>query len=622
MPADQTVQNAVFQIELGRGKAVLWWVVAVLGAIALALWYTASEFRGLEKREAQDMAQLARNLARGEGFTTSVIRPISLWHLTERGGWDLRDGTVRARLISQHPDLHNPPLYPLMLSGIFRLAGDQVFQSKLSDQFYAPERWLIIPFNQACLLLTLLLVYLWAKQLFDQRIALTAGLVLLLSNTLWSYSISGLPTTFLMLLVLVATYCLYRADVRLNGGDTARPVDVVAWALVGLSAVLLGLSYLTRYSSIFLLIPLTIYAARVLRGRRAVVGALIYVVIFLAVVTPWWVRNYQISHSLLGIAGYQIIATDGLLRNFEINLPGAWSMRTLASRMMQQLNSGWTDGLRNIGSDLGIFFFVVGLLYAFRRDDTSRLRRIVGGALLAGLVGLAVVGMESDPGHVTAINGGNLLVVWLPLVVVFGVAFFYLLLDRIPFQMRLTQGATIFVFGLANVAPILLTLLPPARGPYPYPPYCAPYTRLLSHWFDPDELGVSDAPWSVAWYADRRCIWLPQSPDQFVAIHDFVAPRNTQFIFLTPYMLDRRSQSEIVKGEFKPWATIVRGQVPERFPLRSVTLVPPDTDQILFAVEPRWQQRPIGLVLEGDKDKKAAPATNAVPAQLAPAAEN
>ena len=182
MAVDQTVQSAVFNIELGRGKIVLQWVVVVLAAIALSLVYTAGQFRGLEKREAMDMAQLARNLARGEGFTTSVIRPISLWHLKT-----YRDD--HSPHFDRHPDLYNPPLYPLALAGIFRLLPAETFELKPNEFQYTPERWVILPFNQLCLLLTVLLVYRWARRLFDQRVAVTAGLLLLFSDTLWSYGV-------------------------------------------------------------------------------------------------------------------------------------------------------------------------------------------------------------------------------------------------------------------------------------------------------------------------------------------------------------------------------------------------------------------------------------------------
>src|SRR5437870_4102109 len=124
MATEQTVQGAVWNIELGRGKAVLQWVVVVLGAAVLSLVYTLWQFRGLEKREAIDMAQLARNISRGQGYTTSLVRPVSLWHLrTYRADHD--------PMFEHHPDLYNPPLYPLMLAGIFRLLPAKVFDAQI-----------------------------------------------------------------------------------------------------------------------------------------------------------------------------------------------------------------------------------------------------------------------------------------------------------------------------------------------------------------------------------------------------------------------------------------------------------------------------------------------------------
>src|SRR5437660_1081788 len=105
MASGSSVQTAVWQMEFGGGKKAIRWALVVLLALALGLVYTASQFRGLNKREAMDMAQLAHNISRGKGFTTYVIRPLSLWHLkTQTDGHDPR--------LMEHPDLYNPPLYP------------------------------------------------------------------------------------------------------------------------------------------------------------------------------------------------------------------------------------------------------------------------------------------------------------------------------------------------------------------------------------------------------------------------------------------------------------------------------------------------------------------------------
>src|SRR5438445_167888 len=147
MAMEQTVQTAVWNIELGRGKIVLQRIVLVLVVIAFSLVYTARQFRGLEKREAMDMAQLARHIARGEGFTTSFIRPVSLWQLKMYR-------TDHDPHFENHPDTWNPPLYPLALAGMFRLLPQKIFDARPNDVVYAPERWVIVPFNQICLLLS------------------------------------------------------------------------------------------------------------------------------------------------------------------------------------------------------------------------------------------------------------------------------------------------------------------------------------------------------------------------------------------------------------------------------------------------------------------------------------
>ena len=620
MADESSVQSAVFNIELGRGKRVLQWVMVVLVAIGLSLVYTAQQFRGLNRREAMDMAQLARNISRGKGFTTYVIRPLSLWQLkTYRDDHDQR--------FMEHPDLVNPPLYPLVLAGMFKLLPASVFDFKpTKDQIYTPERWVMVPFNQICLLLSLLLVYSWAKQLFDNRVAVTAGLLLLFSDTLWAYSISGLPTSLLMLLFLLAMYCLFRADRRLNPPAVAEgeqpaarpPLDSTSMMLILASAALMGLCFLTRYMFALLLLPMIVYVARVVSGRRAGMWAIIYTLVFVAVITPWLVRNYRVSKSVLGVAKYEYVGGEAMQAEYHPELSG-FSLRSATSRMLVGTRKHLIGSLKNTGSDFFIFFFAVGVLYSFRRPDTARLRRVILGGLVCAIIGMGFLATSGEMPE-SEVNGWNLLVLFLPLVAVYGTAFFYLLLDRIPFRVRLTRAAAIGVFAALNVAPMVYTLLPPRLGPFPYPPYCAPYARLIAEWYKPDEVGMSDMPWEVAWYGDKRTVWLPPTIDEFYEIHDFVAPHNTQFIFLTPYMLDRPYQSGMMRGEYKGWATVMRGQLPRTFPLQSATLLPPQTDQIIFSDTVRWKKDTIAAETpkEPAPAQPSADATNASPTQATP----
>jgi 4-amino-4-deoxy-L-arabinose transferase-like glycosyltransferase len=627
---ETSVQSAVFQIEMGRGKKVIQWVLLVLLAATLCLIYSASQFRsGLSKREAIDMAQLARNIARGEGYTTHLIRPLSLWQL-EQHGWDIQDKDVRDRLINRLPDISNPPFYPFVLAQLFKILPKSMFKYNEVDHIFPAERWIILPFNQLCLLASILITYLLAKRLFDGRVAAMVGWLMLFSDTLWSYGVSGLPTNLLLLLLLLAIYCLFIADGCLNPPEpaegeeaSAAPAQVTGpvIALVLGSAVLLGLCFLTRYLAGFFVIPLAIYAACIFRGRAPALWSGVYVVVFLAVICPWLVRNERVSGSMLGLAKYELIERSGaiqgetLQRSYKPDLTDAYSLRSLTSKFLSNVRPNLLSNLRLIGSDFLVLFFGVGLMYGFRRQDATRLRGAVVGALAAAIVGMSLIGSDPERNG-SEVYGGNLLVLLLPLVAIFGVAFFYLLLDRIPFRIKLTRAMAIGAFVTLNLLPIIFTMLPPRPAPYPYPPYLPPVTRWVAGFFEPNELGCSDLPWSMAWDGDRRTLWLPMTIDEFYEINDFVAPKGIQFMMLTPYFLDGKRESEIMKGEYKGWASLIQGQLRSDFPLKAYVAVPPDGQQILLADRARWAKKPMvdtpaGLAQAAEDGTTNAPASSA-----------
>ena len=629
--SETTIQTAVFQIEIGRGKRVIQWLLLILLAAAMSLIYTAGQFRGLNKRESMDMAQLARNIARGQGFTTYLIRPLSLWQL-EQHGWDIQDKATREKLIMKHPDIYNPPFYPLVLAGLFKLMPERAFKYDTAERVYPPERWIIVPFDQFCLFACILIVFLWAKRLFDRRVAITAASLMFFSDTLWSYSISGLPTNLLMLLFLLTAYCLFVADGKLNPTEPAEgevagaaPVRVTGRvvALVIASAVLLALCFLTRYLAGFFLIPMAIYVARIFRGRAAAMWAGVYLVVFAAVITPWLVRNHRISGSVLGVARYELVDRsasfhgEALPRSYKPDFSDAYSVRSLTSKFLSNARTNLITNLRLIGSDFLILFFGVGVMYGFRRRDVARLRGLVLGVITVSIFAMSLIG--SDPERTAPdVGGGNLLVLVLPLVAIYGTAFFYLLLDRIPFRIKLTRGVAIAAFVALNVSPILFTLLPPRPGLFPYPPYIPPVTRAVAQQFEPDSLACSDLPWAVAWDGEQRTVWLPMSTDEFYEINDFVAPKGFQYMILTPYLIDERPQSEVAKGEYKGWTSFMHGQLPQSFPLKAYSTLPPEGEQILLADRARWaKQKTEG----GEFENTAFPAPGAtnVPATSVPA---
>ncbi|MGD1019244.1 MAG: hypothetical protein ABSA12_07980 [Verrucomicrobiia bacterium] len=598
---ETTIQTAVFQIEIGRGRKIMQRLLLIVLAAALSLVYTVEQFRGFNKRESMDMAQLARNIARGQGFTTYVIRPLSLWQLEQRG-WNIQDKGTRVRLIMSHPDLCNPPLYPMVLAGLFKVFHKKAFTYDTAEHIFYAERWVILPFNQLCLLACVLLTFAWAKRLFDRRVAVMAAWLMFLSDTLWSYGISGLPTNFLMLLFLLAMYCLFLADGKLNPaersgsaptGSAPAPATgrAVPWVLA--SAVLVGLCFLTRYLAAFFLLPMVIYVMRIFRGWAATMWAVVYVAVVAAVVTPWLVRNHRLSGSVLGLARYELVDRSGafigetLPRTYKPDFHGAYSVRALSAKLLTNARVVLLNNLRMVGTDFLVLFFGAGVLYGFRRRDVSRLRGLLLGVIVMAIIAMSLIG--SDPERSGPdVGGGNLLVLLLPIIAIYGVAFFYLLLDRIPFRIKLTRGMAIGGFVLLNASPMIFTLLPPRPKMFPYPPYISPVVRDVSAYFEPDSLACSDMPWAVAWNGERRAVWIPTTMDDFNEIHDFVAPNGFQYLFLTPYIIDTRPQTDVSKGEYKGWETFMRGQLPVSFPLKAYSPLPPDNEQAILADRARW----------------------------------
>jgi 4-amino-4-deoxy-L-arabinose transferase-like glycosyltransferase len=603
---DLQVQKAVWALDIGAGKKFVLWGAAVLAAVALCLLYPGhaainfGQFRGLERGEAMDMAQLARNIARGQGFTTYVIRPLSLWQLENH------TETHQPRPMN-HPDLYNPPLYPLALAAVFKAFPVSLFEYKQTDMIFKPERWIILPFNQLCMFASILLVYFWARRLFDQRVAVAAALLLLFSDTLWFYNISGLPTNFLMLLFLGSLYCLWLADERWHpeSPEAAPRLAWPGWLLVLASAVLMGLCFLTRYTTAFLFLPVLVYVGFACRGRGWVLGVVLYALVYAAVIAPWLVRNTLLCGSPIGIA-YCDFATGISPALYRPDFQHAFEISPMGSRLLMQSRNYLLDGFKQIGSDFLVFFFLVSLLYGFRRPTTMRLRRLVWGGLAAAILGLSCLVLPAEGGDPTRrfIQGSNLLVLFLPLVAVYGSAFFFLLLDRIAYPARLLRWGVIALFALINVAPLLYSLAPPKRGPYPYPPYCSYYTSLAANWFAKDEVGASDLPWAMAWVGDLRTVWLPTTADHLALIHDHVAPKGVSFILLTPNLLDQKFQTDLTKGLYKSWFAVISGRVPPNFPLKTVTLFPPAGDQILYADRPRWADKQIGEAPTGKKKEE------------------
>ena len=109
----KSLQDWVYNVEAGPIRLWLVRIALFLLVVGLSAYIGIREFNGLRTFEAMDVAQQARQLAEGKGFTTLLIRPLALWQIRANLG-------TEAPAVSAFPETLTPPLFPMVLAGLFK----------------------------------------------------------------------------------------------------------------------------------------------------------------------------------------------------------------------------------------------------------------------------------------------------------------------------------------------------------------------------------------------------------------------------------------------------------------------------------------------------------------------
>jgi hypothetical protein len=200
--------------------------------------------------------------------------------------------------------------------------------------------------------------------------------------------------------------------------------------------------------------------------------------------------------------------------------------------------------------------FLIGLLMTYHSPAISRLRYFVVGTILFMMM-VQSLGRTQLSADVPELNSENLLVVLAPLVMLFGVAMFYMLLDTIELPIPELRKVLVVGFGFILCLPLFFTVLPPRTArPIVWPPYYPPQFQVAASFTKTNELTMCDIPWGMAWYGQRQCIWLTaDGHSDFFAINDSIKP--VQCLFLTPKTLDGHFISEQQRGTERIWGNLI-----------------------------------------------------------------
>jgi 4-amino-4-deoxy-L-arabinose transferase-like glycosyltransferase len=587
-PFESTLQDLVYSVDAGLGLKIIRTMLFCLVILGMMIIFTARQFRGFDDKAAMDYAQLGRNLAQSNRYITQSVRPVTIAAVSAHSF----DGDAR---IMNHPELFKAPLYPALLAAQFKffdLIGINVFPD--SEAFrglrvYPAEQWVVVPLHHFFTLLSGLLLYFLGKRLFSKKIGLLGVTTYFLSELVWRDSLQGTAIPLLVFFVLGAVWC---ALVSMIHRRERKP----RWnwmALFAGSVLLSAAAFLTHYAAIAIVPGLALFI--LLMGSRTQRGghlAFFYIALVLLLIAPWLLRNIQVCGMPLGLAPYTAMVDSA-------TYPGDSFMRTLTPEtgvmtLFRVAKAKWVDnfaelyetGFTALGSGLLIAFFIVTFFYRFVRIHVHNLRWGIGLSMILFFIGAGFFDRDTL----------QLYHIFWPFVILYGLAFFSILLDRLDLSIQLYKlGLTGLVVGLTAL-PLLVTIFLSQAPGMPYPPYYPPFAMRVSELLNPAEVICTDMPWATAWYGKRTSILLPQSLDDYYEVNDY--RKYISGLYITTLTKDRPFVSGLVNGPEKTWLPIMMGRLPQDFPLKQGFGLN-EQDQLFLTDSVRWGTRETAPAEEG-----------------------
>jgi hypothetical protein len=510
-----------------RRSHIVTFVGVVLLPIVLFLVFMATHFAGLESAEAMEQAQLARHLVEGRGFTTSVIRPLSLLYKP---------------IVHGHPDLLNAPLYPLWEALIFRFGGT-------SDRLAALS-------SGICWLISVWLTFALGYRLWGRDVAVLATGLYALNLYVLKAATAGHSLSLLTVWVLVLCHCLPTEE------ETGRPWRAMA------SGILVGVCTLTRYTIFFSLLPPVLGGLRSLAEEKRSVPTLarpeetaqrmglpswreawrgffrrpstkasgLFIGFLILTLAPWGMRNYRLTGNPFFNLGLYGILTESpkypgesiyRLATPWIDAPATFVFQE-SRQFLRKVAAKLETLYRSVPALLN--FYLLGLTLASlirvplpeeqEPPALHRLRRFLAWALGLHLLVVAI-----------SAEGVEAILPFVPVATLLAAGFFRDLVEvkfpanrpfvwnRMPRGVVLA-GACWLLVGIASYPlgafhliqqPTLVNL-------------CLPNLNYLADRVPPDGLVMSDSPGLVAWYAHRDCLWLSQEKGEFNQIDTTLGP--------------------------------------------------------------------------------------------------
>ncbi|MGE3273033.1 MAG: ArnT family glycosyltransferase [Chloroflexota bacterium] len=506
-------------------------VLPVLVATVVMVLYYLAQPHWLADPDAQDYAQLGRQLAAGRGPTTRFMPWNGLDFLAGRGDqWT--DAAAPSASTYSWPNIGRFPLTPLLMSVSFAVNGPN------DDAVHLPAA-LAFVLTAGCSALL-------AARLAGPWVGLTAGLTAAFLPLFVNYSLTGLTEPLLGLLIVAVVACVVRAPA---GSATIAPGSRADVRLLLLGGVLLGLAILNRYDTAILAVAMV--GLWLLPRPDRWQASVRFLAPAAIIVAPWALYLLVEAGTPLfnlqpaSIAAQSSGRADGLGWYLpEYVSPAQVWLRdpSRALRIAIQEVAGTPNHLRKL---LGWPWLLAGLtacLLALAHPLLTRARlsngvdgeraerswrRWLGGTAALAIFLLVAVLLRALLASVLGLNLQRHFMPLVPLLLVLVACEADWLVRMVAGLVASLPGASrgVLLAGRGIVAALLIGPSVQVIGPFLAPPSepPGPPTRSgevearpenlarLAEIVDPGALVASNVPWSVAWQADRRAVPLPPS---------------------------------------------------------------------------------------------------------------
>ncbi len=483
---------------------LLWGAAWALTALLLSAYAFKRLFPGdLTDSDAMDYAQIARNIANGHGFATSILRPLALSGFVTP---DPQAGDTAT-------DISRAPLFPLALMLSFVAHGGHGGGS------------LVVLTSLAFFLASAAAVFFLARTVFPVEgqpwLALLCVGLYVLGGTALDSAAQGLPTSLATLVASLFFIALFRSHEA--GQRAVPPVQVL---VVGM---LLGLCYLVQFSLLILVLTTLVYVFATRAPSRAWAGVGVCLAGFLLVTLPWLVRTAVVTHG----NPFFTLLQYGLLSN-TAEYPGQSSIyRSVLPQdapfsfffahigeMARKLGQGLTFYQSHLTTALPLLILapaLASLLWRFSDLRVGILRGYVAGSVSL----LAVVTTFFAP-------SAAFLAPFAPIITVLGVGFVFELMGRQqwrPLSQRVALWGWAALMGLGLFGALIGHVAAPpgtisAGLRMLISPPSSPLYHISATQIHDDIAGgavITDTPWEVAWRIGLPAVWLPRDNQAYAA---------------------------------------------------------------------------------------------------------